>query len=99
VVGGRVGGKVVNNEREIMTKRRVVSIPPYLNGWTKFIFLAITALIAVGIYITTINDNAIRSKENAEAIHENVGDIREIKRDIKYIIKGVDELRGINTKE
>ena len=70
-----------------------------LNGWTKFIILAITALIGIGIYITTIKANTERGKTHEMLIHINTGDIRELKTDIKYIRTGVDDLRGIKNKE
>lgn len=70
-----------------------------LDGWTKFIILAISTLIAIGIYIATVKANTERSKANALAIQTNIGDIREIKTDLKYIKKGVDELRNIKHKE
>ena len=66
-----------------------------LNGWTKFAILAVTALIGIGVYITTIKANTERSKDNTMLVHINTGDIRELKTDIKYIRTGVDDLRGI----
>lgn len=65
-----------------------------LNGWFWRIAIASAGvLITAGIYIATVKSNTNRIEKVEVKTHANEGDIRELKTDIKYIRKGVDEIK------
>ena len=64
-----------------------------LNGWTKWVIFAATALIALGGYLMTVRENTNRSCANETRSYTHEGDIRDLKKDIQYIKEGVDEIK------
>ena len=64
-----------------------------LNGWTKWVIFAATALIALGGYSVTVRSNTMRIGANEACIRTNEGDIRDLKKDIQYIREGIDEIK------
>ena len=64
-----------------------------LNGWTKWVIFAATALIALGGYMVTVRNNTKRISANETCVRTNEGDIRDLKKDIQYIKEGVDEIK------
>lgn len=64
-----------------------------LNGWTKWVIFAATALVALGGYLFTVRDNTLRIRQNEACIRANEGDIRDLKKDIQYIREGIDEIK------
>ena len=64
-----------------------------LNGWTKWVIFAASALVALGGYMVTVRSNTARISAHEECIRTNEGDIRELKVDVKYIREGIDEIK------
>ena len=64
-----------------------------LNGWTKWVIFAASALIALGGYLVTVRENTKRISRNETTVRANEGDIRDLKKDIQYIKEGVDEIK------
>lgn len=63
-----------------------------LNGWTKWVIIAITAAIALGGYMVTVRNNTTRIDKvevKAETIQMDVGDL---KKDVFYIREGIDRI-------
>jgi len=62
------------------------------NGWTKWVVIAATALVALGGYLVTVRSNTIRIDKvetKAEAIQI---DVATLKADVRYIKEGVDRI-------
>lgn len=60
--------------------------------WKVMIPIA-AALLTVGGLMVTIRYNSDRIEKVEIQSHENEGDIRELKTDVKYIREGIDEIK------
>lgn len=59
----------------------------------KVILILAGSMITVGGLCATIRYNSDRIDKVEVSVHENKGDIRELKTDIKYIKSGVDDIK------
>ena len=63
-----------------------------LNGWTKWVMIAATALIALGGYMVTVRSNTVRiDKVEVKAAAIQI-DVADLKKDVFYIREGIDRI-------
>lgn len=70
-----------------------------MNGWTKWVIFAVSALMALGGYMVTVHNNTLRVADNENNIRANEGDIRDLKKDIQYIKEGIVRIEKAVKKE
>ena len=64
-----------------------------LNGWTKWVIFAATALIALGGYMVTVRSNTVRIEKVEVKSEVMQMDVVELQTDVKYIRSGIDEIK------